>query len=378
MAPKKWWEYTTVLCEQIPAFDIPKDFAKKEVQFCKRLGAEAFAYFVDLDGEYIWPSQYGPFYRKLGKRDLLRELVTETKKAGLRFIAAFMGQHCQTALAKKHPDWVVRGLKNLKTKKYVSMGPTVLCLNSPYRQILQGMTREMIVDYGVDGIYYDGVYYPPYFCFCKGCREKYRRLFGKKMPLKLKDTRRTKLGEETVVGWSREIRELINRTNPDVCYVLNCHEFLIGHSDSRECIHKTADFVDVFWNECYPEIIQEQPYYAEFATRCIAAETGKTVWWDKWIARNPDNNIIGIAPAALVQWGANTLGAGTPAQFCCQRARDFDKRCIEPMARIGRLRKKAKPHARDAETVAPVALFHSLESKLQRLPVRIRDQRKFF
>ena len=74
-----------------------------------------------------------------------------------------------------------------------------------------------------------------------GCRQKYRELFGKEMPKKLRDRNRIKLGEETMVTWSREVRELINETNPDVCYALDCHATIIGHADSREYIHKTYD-----------------------------------------------------------------------------------------------------------------------------------------
>jgi len=378
VAEKKWWEFTRLLAQQIPAFDIPKDFAKNEVKFLKHVGADAFFMFVELDGQYIWPSKFGPMYKALGKRDLLRELVSECHENGFRFIAAFMGQHCQTALSKKHPGWVFKGFKDLKENKFISMGPTCLCLNSPYRQLLQGMVREVITDYGVDGIYFDGVYYPAHFCFCDGCRKKYADMFGKEMPLKLRDKNRLKLGEETIVGWSREIRRLINETNPDVCYALDCHATLIGHSDSREYIHKTHQYVDVRIQECYPEVISEQPYYAEMENLLIRAETAKPVWWAKWIARNPDTNVVTNPPAAIKLWGSTTLATKSPVFFVLQRVTDFDKRCIPPMKEIAALWKKAKPSMADAETVAPIALFHSIESKLQRLPVKARDYRKYF
>jgi hypothetical protein len=378
MAGKKWWQYTTIMAQQIPAFGVPKDFAKSEIALCKRIGAEALFMFVELDGEYIFPTRYAPFYKGLGKRDLLRELVVEATKNRIRILAAFMGQHAQTALARKHPQWAMKGFKDLRANKYVSMGPTCLCLNSPYRQRLQAMARQVIADYGVDGIYFDGVYYPPQFCFCDGCRKQYARLFGKKMPSALRDPNRLKLGEETVVSWSREMRDIINETNPEVCYILDCHATIIGHSDSREHIHKTDQYVDVRIQECYPEIIREQPFYAEFENRSIAAETGKTVWWAKWIPRNPDRNVITNPPAAVRLWGASTLAEKSPICLVCQRVQDFDRRSIPPMQEMARLWKKAKAHVADSETVAPVALFHSLESKLQRLPAKVREHRKGF
>lgn len=378
MSKNAWWQYARIVTQQIPVWDIPKDFAKREVALVKHIWGDTLFMFLELDGEYIFPSKFGPVYPPLRKRNLLKELVTECHDNGIRFVAAFMGQHCQTKLAKKHPDWVFKGFRDVKEKRYVSMGPTCLCLNSPYRRILQGMVREGIVDYGVDGIYFDGVYYPPPFCFCAACRKKYREMFGRNMPLRMRDPRRVKLGEETMVSWSREIRDLINNTKPDVCYALDCHATIIGHSDSREYIHKTYDYVDVRIQECYPEIIQEQPYYAEMENRAIAAETGKTVWWAKWIARNPDANVISNPPAALRQWGAGALATKSPVLFVLQRTNDFDGRSIAPMREIGRLWQRASADMRDAQRVAPIALFHSVESKLQRLPVRVREHRRYF
>jgi len=378
MSKKKWWEYTTIVAQQIPPFEIPKDFARSEVAFCKKIGAETLFMFVELDGEYIFPSKYGPQYRQLKKRDLLRELVTECKEEGIRFVAAFMGMHCQTHLARKHPDWVFKTFREASDPNWKALSSTILCLNSPYRRILQGMAREVIEDYQVDGIYFDGVYYPAVYCFCKYCMKKYEEMFGKRMPLKLRDENRLKLGEETVVGWSKEIRGIINATNPETCYALDCHATIIGTSDSREQIDKTSEYVDVRIQECYPEIINEQPYYAEMENRAIAAETGKTVWWAKWIARNPDFNVISNPPAAIRLWGAATLAEKSPVLFVCQRVQDFDRRCVEPMKEMASIWRKARPHLRDAETIAPVALFHSIESKIERLPLKVREHRKYF
>ena len=378
MTKRKWWQYAKVIGQQIPVFDIPRDYAESEVKLCKQVGADTLFMFVDLEGEYIFPSKFGPMYAPLKKRDLLKELVTECKENNLRFVAAFMGQHVQTHLSRKHPDWSFKSFKDVKEHGYVTMGPTCLCLNSPYRRVLQGMTREVIEDYGVDGIYYDGIYYPPQFCFCDGCRKKYREMFGKEMPAKLRDHNRIKLGEETVVGWSREIRDLINETNPDVCYALDCHATIIGHSDCREYIEKTYDYVDVRIQECYPEVVNEQPYYGEMECQLMAAETGKTVWWCKWISRIPGRNDVAHPPAAIKLWGAGTLATKSPVFFLLQRTTDIDRACIPPMREIATLWKRARRDMANAETVASVALFHSIESKVRRLPIKVREHRKCF
>ena len=104
MPHKKWWEYATILgASGIPPANVPKDFAKTEVASCKKLGADTFFIFVERNGEYIWPSAYGPIHPACRKRDILRELVTECKEKEIRFVAAFMGMHVQYHLARKHP-----------------------------------------------------------------------------------------------------------------------------------------------------------------------------------------------------------------------------------------------------------------------------------
>ena len=377
---RKWWEYMTIVVDVIPPFDIPKDYAKSEVAFCKNIGAESLLIFVEKDweGQYIFPSAYGPIYPPLKKRDLLRELVTECKEKGLRFVAAFAGMHSQKALIKKHPAWASRSFTQATDPNFNPRSCSMACINSGYREVLQGMVREVIADYGVDAIYFDFIAYPSTFCFCPGCQNKYEEIFGKQMPLKLRDDNRLKLGEDTVVTWSKQIRDIINQTNPEVCYALDCHGTIIGHCDAGERIHTTFEYVDARVLECSPEIIREQPYYAEIENRALVVETGKTVWWAKWIARNADSNKTSNPPASLRLWGASAIAAKSPLCFVCQRTEQFDTQSLKPMKELAAIAKKARPHLLEAETVAPIGLFHSLESRLQRLPVRVREHRKYF
>src|SRR3989304_4988485 len=156
---EKSWENTTVLGQQIPVLGVAKDFAKKEVALCKRVGAETLLEFGELDGDYLFPTEYAPVYPGLKGRDLLKELVAECKENGIRFVAAFMGQHVQRPFIRKHPDWVYTDYTEAKNPKFDPLSQWWVCINSPYRQALQGMTYELIEKYGVDAVYYDGVYY---------------------------------------------------------------------------------------------------------------------------------------------------------------------------------------------------------------------------
>ena len=377
MPNKKWWDDQLMLVgDSIPPH-MPKDFARREVAFCKDMGADALLLFLEKTwiGEYVYPSKHVPFHAPLGKRDLLREVVTECRKHGLRFVAGFGGVHTQKGLVKS-PDWFGRSFEEARTKSKET--GAYLCLNSPHREVLKGVVREVIEIYGVDGVYFDGIIYPPVYCFCMNCRRKYKQMFGKEMPVKRKDKNRLKLGQETVVGFSREIRQIIDELNPDVCYALDCHGTMIGHCDGGQRLHLTSDLVDVRILECYPTIVREQPYYAHVEHRAIEVETGKPVWWPKWIARNPDGNVVSNPPADLRLWGASAIAEKSSPLMMMQRTQDFDTQSIKPLKEIASLGRRLRPTLRDADTVAPVALFHSLESRLQRLPSRMPEHRKHF
>jgi hypothetical protein len=377
MPNKKWWDdQPTLIADSVPP-DVPKDFAKREVAFCKHIGADALLLFLEKTwiGEYFYPSKYVPVYAPLGKRDLLKEVVTECRKHGLRFVAGFGGLHTQKGLVQS-PDWFARSFEEARTTPEET--GAYLCLNSPHREVLKGIVREAIELYEVDGIYFDGIIYPPVFCFCPNCRKKYKQMFGKEMPIRRKDKNRLKLGQETVIDFSRDIRRIIDELNPEVCYGLDCHGTMIGHCDGGQQLHLTSDLVDARILECYPTIVREQSYYAHIENRAIEVETGKPVWWPKWIARNPDANVTSNPPADLRLWGASVIAEKSSPLIVMQRTQDFDTQSVKPLKEIASLARKLRPTLREADTVAPVALFHSLESRLQRLSAKMPEHRKHF
>ena len=116
MPAKKWWDDPLAIpADSVPA-DVPKDFARREVAFCKHIGADARLLFLEKTwiGEYFYPSKYVPGYAPLGKRDRLRERVAECKKHGLRFVAGFGGLHAQKSLVKS-PDWFALSFEEAAT-----------------------------------------------------------------------------------------------------------------------------------------------------------------------------------------------------------------------------------------------------------------------
>ena len=76
------------------------------------------------------------------------------------------------------------------------------CLNSPVRDVIQSLVREVLTQYPVDVMYFDGPYQgmnnAQEFCHCKYCEAAYQKKFGKPVP----DQERSRDDESsTRTGW---------------------------------------------------------------------------------------------------------------------------------------------------------------------------------
>ena len=381
---------------------MPADLAEKEVERAKKLGATHLGFFVDLDGLMIYPSRFVPQDPRLKGRDLLGELVAAARRGGLRLIAAWMGLHVQTYLLKQHPDWELLGLKRSlwtpdglgrvkgyppgaskrldfdKRRDELFKGMSSLCINSPHRDVLLGQFEEVIRNYNVDGIYQDGLYFPEPYCFCRYCREKYRRQFGQDMSLELEDPKRGQLRRESLVSFVRQVRELIDGTRPETVLFLDCHGTIIGMTDGREMIDETGRYVDAFMLECYSEVISEHPYYVGMETDLVRAETNKTVISPKWIAWNPDCILVPLPSPAIKLWAWQAVMREAVPVFLDQRVTDFAPDVVKMAGRLFADVRKVQAHIQGARQPRYAALLHSMQTKARTMPYRPREHRQYF
>ncbi|MCD6504270.1 family 10 glycosylhydrolase [Candidatus Bathyarchaeota archaeon] len=59
------------------------------------------------------------------------------------------------------------------------------CLNNPsYRSAYQASVREIVKNYDVDAMYFDGPNFYS-FCFCKHCKRLFYEKYGFELPVKL-------------------------------------------------------------------------------------------------------------------------------------------------------------------------------------------------
>jgi hypothetical protein len=115
---------------------------------------------------------YAGYFRPDKAREL-EEYVGLAKERGIRIIFYIApGAFAKDFLAE-HPDCVQR-----KSDGQLLGGA---CMNSPYRQLLFDMVRE-VAQYGIDGVFLDGPTVRQGGCYCPHCQEKFQGIHGKPLP----------------------------------------------------------------------------------------------------------------------------------------------------------------------------------------------------
>lgn len=116
----------------------------------------------------------------------LRDIVALAKSHRARIVAA-ISPYAPANLIKLHPDWLSRLEDNDGVEKDALANlskPRIMCFNSPYGALQVEAMAEVMKDYGVDGYSCDGGYHPA-LCYCKSCKELYKRESGRDIPRKV-------------------------------------------------------------------------------------------------------------------------------------------------------------------------------------------------
>ena len=207
----------------------------------------------------------------------MRETIDLCRKAGLRTIAYVPLNHPFMDATSKDPRY-------LEWRKQLADGSPMVtehygfakyfegCLNSPVREVIRALVREVLTEYPVDVMYFDGPYQgmqnakEP--CQCKHCQAAYRKRFAKPLPNKADDVEYVEwMANDVVIAFLREIREMI-RTTRDVPVLFNDTSLL----SKREWRNRAIPVVDGFMYEA-----AETPEDKLFNLQ-LGHSTGKTIW----------------------------------------------------------------------------------------------------
>src|SRR5208337_1006777 len=151
------------------------------------------------------------------------------------------------------------------------------CLNSPLRAQIRERVREVVTNYPVDVMYFDGPYegmdQEMRFCHCQYCKAAYQKARGKNIPLQDGATTLEDqieywqwLTEDVVLGFMHEICDMVRQAR-EVPIVYNDTGLL-----SRDVRAHAFRYVDGFMFEA-----ADTPEQKLFNLR-LGQSTGKTIW----------------------------------------------------------------------------------------------------
>src|SRR5215467_244254 len=165
-APTDVWLKTcrALICEAYnppfyPSFDYKADRA---VKIATELNADSLRYPAASYYAYF-PTKSGyPVHPEL-KGDPMRETADLCRKAGLKLIAYVPLNHPFMDATSKDPryqEWCKRSADGtpMTTEHYGFAKYFEGCLNSPVRDVIRTLVREVLTQYPVDVMYFDGPY----------------------------------------------------------------------------------------------------------------------------------------------------------------------------------------------------------------------------
>lgn len=126
--------------------------------------------------------------RLMGEKDVLREITTACKDAGIKVIARIDFRGAQEHVYKKFPDWFMVDANNQPVITHYEYGDREInlyagCYLGKHRdEYANEYVRYVLENYAVDGIWHNS----PGFngiCYCSRCKEAYKTASGKVLPI---------------------------------------------------------------------------------------------------------------------------------------------------------------------------------------------------
>lgn len=156
--------------------------------------------------------------------DYLARYLPEAKKHGLRQMIYFNVHWYNRAFGEKHPDWLqIR--EDGKPLDGVYQTGSDFCVNSPWREWVFQVLRDLCA-YPIDGIFYDGPIFFPETCYCRYCRAKFQKAYGKDLPSKKERRGRAfrdlvEFQANSLAEFLRDSRQVIKSINPEIAFYMN-------------------------------------------------------------------------------------------------------------------------------------------------------------
>lgn len=156
--------------------------------------------------------------------DYLGRYAPEAHKHGLRTFIYFNVHWYTLKFAEQHPDWRMTRENGQPLDAVYDTGAD-FCVNTPWREWVFQLLRDLAA-YPIDGIFYDGPVYRADTCYCRFCRDKYRKQYGREMPSKSKRTGKDfaqlmEFQANSLKDFLHDSRVILKGIRPDLALYMN-------------------------------------------------------------------------------------------------------------------------------------------------------------
>ena len=182
-----WWEKPLrAVTLELPAADITQLNLRDVVRRLGRHGVNTlnvFAISYWPGGAAYYQSSIAPHHPDLGDRDILAEAVDEAQEHKIRTVAYVNTLWGDRDMFEKHPEWAQRRANGSITTWEENLTAVAMCPNTPYREYILRVGKEIADNYELDGFYFDEPSFQSW-CNCEGCRESFKSKTRMELPTK--------------------------------------------------------------------------------------------------------------------------------------------------------------------------------------------------
>lgn len=207
--------------------DIGKKFDKKQFQEALKTGhVNSVTLFAKCHhGWSYYPSKINPMHPNLDF-DLLGAQIEAAKEIGVS-TKIYVSAGFDEKTAREHPEWLFRRIDEglMWSSAFSRTGYHMLCMNSPYLDVLCDEVKEVCTLYECDAIFLDITHIYP--CYCQNC---VRSLRSEGLdPYDEKNAR--EFAERRYKTYAKRIREAIDSVNPKIGVFHNGGHIARGRMD---------------------------------------------------------------------------------------------------------------------------------------------------
>lgn len=154
--------HTSEMIENIGA-----EFSKENFQHMLKLGhVDSITVFSKCHHGWAYhPSRANQMHPHLSF-DLLGAMIEAAHEIDVK-TPVYLSAGLDEKVTREHPEWLLRDQEDKPNTSFLKPGFHLLCLNTPYLEILLAQIQEVVRNYDADGIFLDIVGVRP--CYCQHC-----------------------------------------------------------------------------------------------------------------------------------------------------------------------------------------------------------------